>query len=366
MKTIREQLPEIYRPLLPAFFDAPGVVETKATCDRCVMIPPAGAASTGGVDYFNPVTKCCTYQPKLPNYLVGGILADDTPEMAEGRRRVAGKVAAKIGVTPRWLAPAKKYTVLLEQTRATCFGRSATMRCPYFVEGDYNCTVWKYREADCTTFFCRNDAGEDGRNYWIAFDDYLRLVETKLSRWAAAAVAPALAGNDGEHPGLTLEELEDRAPREDSYRELWGDWLGREESFYRACAEAVRGLDAARFAAILADDEPARRLTVLRERHDAVRHPRIPERLRPNPKLEVLPGGPEGTRVVVGYARYEPVALPDIIYRLLAEFSGRETVREVQARILRDEDADFTDELVVKMLQLRILCPADAETGAAR
>src|SRR5437667_11568645 len=130
-KTVREQLPEIYRPLLPDFFDAQGVVETKATCDRCVMIPPAGAQSTGGVDYFNPVTKCCTYQPKLPNYLVGGILGDETPEMAEGRRRVAAKVATKIGVTPRWLAPPKKYTVLLAETRATCFGRSATMRCPF-------------------------------------------------------------------------------------------------------------------------------------------------------------------------------------------------------------------------------------------
>ena len=37
---------------------------------------------------FRPDTKFCTYYPRLPNFLVGGLLSDDTPAMATGRLRV--------------------------------------------------------------------------------------------------------------------------------------------------------------------------------------------------------------------------------------------------------------------------------------
>ena len=37
---------------------------------------------------FEPSTKCCTFLPELPNFLVGAMLADTDPAAAEGRASV--------------------------------------------------------------------------------------------------------------------------------------------------------------------------------------------------------------------------------------------------------------------------------------
>src|SRR5262249_47245017 len=131
-ETLRQTLPRIYEHLLPPFFDTPAPPEPKATCSACAMCPPSNPLP--GVTYFRPDAKCCTYQPTLPNSLVGAILADDDPGMAEGRQRVRVQIASRVGVTSRWLAPSRKRAILLRASRESSFGRSTLLRCPYFVE----------------------------------------------------------------------------------------------------------------------------------------------------------------------------------------------------------------------------------------
>src|SRR5687767_1905524 len=98
------------------------------------MCAPTGAAPSPDALHFRPDAKCCTYHPTLPNYLVGALLADPDPALEEGRRRVRDKLAARVGVTPLWLAAPRKTMVLLEASRDTSFGRSRALRCPYYVE----------------------------------------------------------------------------------------------------------------------------------------------------------------------------------------------------------------------------------------
>ncbi len=105
--------------------------EPKATCSNCAMCPPPDPVP--GVTYFRTDLKCCTYQPQLPNYLVGAILADGDPAMDEGRRRIRAHIATRVGVTARWLAPSGKRTALLRASRASSFGRTTTLRCPYYL-----------------------------------------------------------------------------------------------------------------------------------------------------------------------------------------------------------------------------------------
>ena len=95
--TLRETFPRVYAGLLPGFFDHPAPEEKKATCDACAMCPPAGEPTVEGVVYFRPDAKCCTFTPRLPNYLVGAILSDPNPAMAEGRRRVRARIAQRVG-----------------------------------------------------------------------------------------------------------------------------------------------------------------------------------------------------------------------------------------------------------------------------
>jgi len=75
---ILDSLPVLYADLFPDFFRKEVPAETKATCAWCAMCPSSASGAVESVDgvsrLFRPDTKCCTYYPKLPNYLVGAIL----------------------------------------------------------------------------------------------------------------------------------------------------------------------------------------------------------------------------------------------------------------------------------------------------
>lgn len=234
-ETLRQMLPQIYHPLLPAFFDTPAPEEKKATCSTCAMCPPAGGAAAEGAVYFRPDIKCCTYHPRLPNFLVGAVLRDESDEMAEGRRRIRAQIAGRIGVSPRWLAPSRRYTLLLRASREASFGRSTSLRCPYFQENGGLCTIWRYREADCSTFFCKHVNGADGKIFWTDLDSYLRLVEARLSALALESLPVGPGESPAPNGQLSVEELEGRAPSAADYRSYWGEWEGREEELYLAC-----------------------------------------------------------------------------------------------------------------------------------
>jgi hypothetical protein len=83
------------------FFDEAAPREEKATCSNCAMCAPPGAPPAPEVVYFRPDIKCCSFHPTLPNYLIGGVLRDERPDMAEGRRRLLAKIGARVGITPR-------------------------------------------------------------------------------------------------------------------------------------------------------------------------------------------------------------------------------------------------------------------------
>ena len=87
--SLRSHLPEVYRSRLPAFFDRPPIVETRATCSDCAMCDKAGpaeAVAPVGGGFFRPEVKCCSYHPTLPNFLAGAALQDASSGGAEGRR----------------------------------------------------------------------------------------------------------------------------------------------------------------------------------------------------------------------------------------------------------------------------------------
>jgi Fe-S-cluster containining protein len=186
-ETLRQAFPRIYDRLLPRVFDETAPEEPKATCNNCAMCPPKDPVQ--GVTYFRPDTKCCTYQPFLPNYLVGAILADTEPLMAEGQRRIRAHIASRVGVTPRWLAPSRKRSALFRAARESSFGRSLLLRCPY-LSGEGLCTIWRHRDTVCSTFFCKYGAGADGQTFWRAVDAYMLHVERELACHAAAKLAP--------------------------------------------------------------------------------------------------------------------------------------------------------------------------------
>lgn len=352
MATIRDVLPPPHARLLPELFDRPAPAETRATCSNCAMCPPPGASAEGPVSYFRPDTKCCTFHPSLPSYLVGALLADPDPALAEGRARVRRAIAGRRGVLPRFLEAPKRYRLLLRASREASFGRSAVLRCPYYEPDGGQCTIWRHREADCSTFFCKYDAGADGQAFWRALDGWLRTLERALAAHAQSVVAPELPRDDEDSDTLTLEELEERAPDPVTYARLWGAWEGREEAFYLRCHEVIASLDAAEVRRLGGDAlaEIGARLAIA---HDAASATALPPRLVLSPRvgLRDVPGG----TLAVGYSRYEPTLLSADLLAVLRELRADETVTGFRARMLADEEVDVPEELLVALYRQRIV-----------
>jgi Fe-S-cluster containining protein len=356
-ETFADLVPAVYRRLLPPFFARDAIREEKATCQSCAMCAPAGATSDG-MTYFRPDTKCCTYQPFLPNFLVGGVLRDDNPALAEGARRVRERIARRIGVTPRWLGPGRKYSLLLEASRPTAFGRSTALRCSFYEPQGGLCTIWKHRDAACSTFFCKHVGGGDGKVFWVALESWLAYVERTLAAFAVATLAPELQEPEVARGILTREDLEDRPPSESDYASYWGAWLGREDELYLRCHEVIAGIDRVAFERLLGDDGKTR-LANVEAKHAVLLAPVLAERLALNPELLVQ--NVDGGVIVTGYSRYEPMYLSGPLHEVLGQFSARERVVDVLARLKREHDVELPDGLLLSLQQMRVVVPVSAE-----
>jgi Fe-S-cluster containining protein len=366
MPELRDALPPVYRDLLGEPFAEEVPAESKATCASCAMLEGGcGGAAVPPVDgrsrFFRPDTKCCTFHPRLPNYLLGAILASDDPALAEGRRRIAARVASRVGVTPEWLHPPRTFTLLYDGARGA-FGRAKGLRCPFYEAEGGGCTIWAHRDAVCSTYYCKYVAGADGRRLWTAVKELVSLVEIQLARGALLELAPELLDREpGMRPAATPvgpEEIDGGPPPEAAYAAAWGAWAGREVELYRACDAWVRALGARDLDALLGLDGRIGRRAV-RRALDLARSPALPPVLRLDPGATVA-WMPDGSVALGAYSELEAVALPGEAYRLLARFTGDAPVAAVRERLRAEERADLSDDVLLELYRQRVLTPPPA------
>jgi len=315
-------LPEMYRGFLPEFFDSPLAEERHATCDTCAMCPPP-EPELPPESYYSPSVKCCTFYPTLPNYAVGGLLADASDAGAEGRRRIERKIVARVGVTPFGVVTPAKY-LHLHRHSAAAFGRAESLACPYLDRDRGLCTVWASREAECATWFCKHNQGLDGRDFWKQLRDYLVGVERMLIAWVLRELgfeAEQIVAGSGIPTELDARDLDDRPPSDHAYARLWGEWLGRERDLYATAHRMVASLDRSGFAG-LAGLQGELDLARVTRRHQAIAAPTLPDPLRRNPTMRVE-RAPDGSYVLSTYPNGELTRLRKPVYDLLAFFDGR-------------------------------------------
>lgn len=361
MTRLLDTVPEFYQRFLPDLFRQQVTHEAKATCDNCAMCESSCNNAVGAVDgesrFFRPDTKCCTYHPRLPNYLVGAILSDTSDELAEGRRRLEAKLEARIGITPQWLKPSARYNLLYGNARRA-FGRNRALLCPFYEEGSGHCTIWKFRESVCSTYFCKYVEGEDGRRFWMSLKQYLTLLEVQLSRHALMKLFPefVLSRRDQPDPNATLlgaSDMDDGPPPEASYQALWGTWRGREAEFYRRCFELVQSLSKSDVDQMLGQDGEIERAIV--ESAMTKKHARsLPPVLVFNTAATVK-WLPDGSVALGSYSENDAVALPSAAMNLLLEFTGNAPVSSVRETLRQKHQADLDDEVLLELLHHRIL-----------
>lgn len=357
-RSLAATLPEIYARLLPPFFEREAPREEKATCSDCAMCAPKGAGPVAQATYFRPDTKCCTFTPILPCYLVGAILADERPDMQEGRARIRERIRARIGVRPQWLTPSRKAELLLRASRKHAFGRSLTLLCPYFEREKGLCTIWRHRESSCSTFFCKHEAGADGQTFWSTLRWFSVWHENALSAAAVEALWPGYKATEPLAGEMTLEDLEDRPPSEAAYEAMWGEWAGREEELYLRCHAWVSALTPEDLEQIKAKKPGYEdRFALLEEAASRLDHPALPDLLKMNPDLTASPT--ETGMLVVGHSKYEPLVLTADLFELVRAFGGGARVSDVKERYRTEHQTEIPDDLLITLQRFRVLVSPD-------
>lgn len=246
-----EVLPPLYARWVDELLRQPLPLETLSPCNDCVMCkPPSVVPRPAGRGQFNPATKCCTYMPTIPNYLIGAVLVDEDPAALEGRLTLEKRLDAGVGIDPRGATMTPVYRLLYQHGEKKAFGQAASMRCPHYLDREGGqCGIWRHRNSVCSTYFCTLERGLVGQRFWIEMKTFLETIEMALSEWCAReldigaeALTRLLAPSEtNEFVQLSAYDL-DGIANPDEQRAAWGTWYGREREFYIAAGRMVAGL----------------------------------------------------------------------------------------------------------------------------
>ena len=183
-------------------------------------------------------------------------------------------------------------------------------------------------------------------------DTLLRQVDIQLGLWCALEMgidSGTLARLLGPKP-LDAVELGGIFP-EDTYRTLWGQWVGREQEFYRGCAERVLPLAWDDVIRICGTD-----VTILsclvRQRYEKLTSESVPE--HPRLGLIQIQGIESGKYRAVTYSEYDPLLLSPALVAILPHFDGRPS-DEVLDEIRVQRDVRLDPSLVRRMADFRVL-----------
>ncbi|HEY8078297.1 MAG TPA: hypothetical protein VIF62_29415, partial [Labilithrix sp.] len=331
------------------------------TCDNCAMCDKGQEAHVP-MEYFKPDLKCCTYDPLLPNYLVGAIFKDPDPSLDEGRKRLRERIATRMGVTPHRVSPPRKKTLhAISAQGANFFGRSYAIVCPYLEREKGLCTIWRHREAVCSTYYCKYTHGAVGYEHWRALKEFLGYVEYLLSQWAAKEVDPDTIEPQIKRGELTLEDLEDRPPEDETYAKWWGDkWVGREEEFYVKTYELVSQLSKIEFNRIVfARKESTQWLEAAIKKYDEASSPILPERLVRNKKIRERDAGEK--LVISTYNRFDSFVIERDLFDVLGMLDPELSVEENLKKLDEEYGIELHPDLLRELYRQSVLVPPVVE-----
>ena len=123
------------------------------------------------ISVFSPKTKCCTFKPIVPNYLVGGILTE-----SKTKTKIHSYVELGNKITPLGYFPSTQelqdYAAIIPDK----FGIEESVQCELLDNG--NCSIWQHRNNICSTYFCHYFKGIHGKNsFGKMFETFYNLLK---------------------------------------------------------------------------------------------------------------------------------------------------------------------------------------------
>jgi len=357
-------LPPLYAGWMAELLAGPIPEEREATCSSCPMC----GVGDGGIS-FDSRTKCCTFLPSMPNFLVGAVLSDADPAAAAGRASVLARLQRGVGVTPLGIHSSRHHAVLYEAGRRQLFGRSLSLRCPHYLEEQGGaCGIWRHRSSVCATWFCKHVRGAVGMRFWHAMQQLLDTVERTLATWCVLALDPGTAALELLFPPpqrrsdrpLEAADLEGRPPPD--YAALWGSWSEREIDLYLACAQRVAPLSF-REVIDIGGPELALHAHILRHAHAALLSDALPARVRAASYRTVRAG--RDTVRLRTYSDYDPIELPRALIDILPQFDGSPTSEALQR--IADDGVEIEPALVRRLIDFALLeqVPSDLDPASS-
>lgn len=350
---IISRFPDFYKSFLPRFFENDNPGETARSCSDCSMMN--SDSSMPGIISFSPHTKCCTYYPNLPNYMVGALLSDRNPELNQGRIRIRSLIRKGVAVKPHGIMRPDKFQLLIKSS-VDLFGRATSLVCPCFDSKNGTCTLWPFHSSVCNTWFCKYSAGEDGRLFWNSLRNYLIHVENVLELYTLQKTgfeAAEMIVQQKDVHLISALELDDKKPDKKTYQRMWGKWAGREEEFYKETYRIVKGLNRPRFKRISGIAGEVLLRDVMKKLQKIVK-PKPPAFLKRNPHLVVEKTG-EDEYTLISYSRFDPITVSGRIYRIIDFFDGAKDIRATGNEILKKTKTEPSPDLLLSLYQMRVL-----------
>jgi hypothetical protein len=192
---------------------------------------------------YQPNLKCCTFEPFIPNFHVGALLSESKYsriiEAHIHRKSSSGGVVLPLG-----LAPDRDYQGRFQARKPRDFGNREDLLCGYFDKEQNQCSIWKYRGAVCTAFFCESSAGRVGETHWKNLGDYLFLFDTFIAEeiLAQMGIAPREVSDQLEwlqEPNKTHARSVGGQVR--AMKKLWPPEFKDVSAFYKECYKLALG-----------------------------------------------------------------------------------------------------------------------------
>jgi Fe-S-cluster containining protein len=229
LKLGNHSFPGVWRMMMPPGFMKLHVPdEQQATCSHCPK---------SSYENFRPDYRCCTYYPRVSNFLLG--LAMET---VQGRRAVDDLLQRGLLLPEGMHGSPRQWLDFTDDVHKDLFGKSQRTLCPMLDPDAKDCRIYAFRNSVCSTFFCFKDHGSTGDFFWDQLQTLVAQLEMRLAQWALQKT-----GFDLDIYLQSMNELANDLPRCSTDRgwtpaalaKLWGPWQGREKQLLRACAKWI-------------------------------------------------------------------------------------------------------------------------------
>ena len=305
--------PDVMFALAPELRGLALPVESRATCQTCVLM--SQKPSEDRAPFMKQELRCCTFQPLLPNYLIGrGLQAGGS-----GAELLRAAIGGDFDRRPTSLGPTEAWLKQYRELGHGGFGRTPEMKCAFYVGGEHSCGIWQTRGAVCRTWHCRYVDAERGEVLWRAVRDLIRLVEHKLSQWLVAQGTP---------------------PTPSDSAESWADW-------YLRCAERLDATPVDELVAKkMAGIEELR--AQLRSVHEQLASPRpMPDQV--SPAVGAVTVLDCGDVLMSGYSFRDFERLDRGIFAFLAALDGSRPWRPVLAEVNATLETPVPEEAIERL-----------------